>query len=237
MKAKLILITILLQFAVVQLNAQDDKNSPKEKNFGEGIVSIDFGRLFIKELRLSYEHPISKKSGGLFTAAYLFATSNSYSNEQMWYFPLYWNVFNGVYLSYGYIYNGKNEYGFYHGLNVSYFLKFFEKKFYEDFTGSDWNSYVYLESIYRNKFGAEYLFGFKKLMHQGEKVSFAIDVSMGLGVQYRFERKQIWGVSWDHYYFDFDNYRSYGSEYYEREKKFLPLVNLNLKYSFTFKHQ
>ncbi len=227
MKRSLLIGIANLLLMSLSLNAQDSLLLKKE-NY-KNIYSIDILKPFFRQVRLGYEKQVAPNLYLNARVGALFANADTYENEEfIVFFPVYTKVFNGVFASFGYSRNFKGELGYYNGVEISYFLKYFNEKLYFCGTGQSFTSHVDLNSIYRHKFGFLYSFGYRFRVFKGNSFTHLIDMSLGLGAQYRIEIIKTFTTS--DYYQSF----TYVNDPPQITKSFipLPLAEFSLKYAF-----
>ncbi len=234
MSRKLHLGIILIIIANLGLSAQDSLRN-KDDGF-KNIYSVDILRPYVMQFRVGYERVITPQTSLSAKLGTLRAKNDSYTNRSfLTYFPVYGRVFDGFYGALGYYYTLEGDHGLYFGSDISYFFKYFNEKLYLDFTGMDYDSWVYLNSLYRHKFGAMLVAGYKFKLYKGASFLQLLDLSIGIGAQYRWDILTEHGISWQHYNFDFDNYNRFEDPIIIESFKFLPLAEFNLKYSISYK--
>lgn len=233
-RTKWLLILIAMQmfpfFGLAQDNGIDEISPPKN------IISVDIARLCFHQTRISYERLISNRFGLMASGGILFSSTDYYENYGLFQFtPKYGEIFDGYYSALGCSYYLTEEEGFYTGVELSYFHKYFDNKLYYDLHGMDSQSFVFLQNMDRHKFAAKLYVGKRYVFTTKKWVSLAIDFSIAGGLQYRVDNVQTIGRSYGHTSFDFSYYYVYAAPSPRVKTMYLPVVEFNLKASVPFK--
>jgi len=180
----LVLIYLLLLFFSPHLFSQTYDNSAR---YYKNTITLNITRLILREVRLGYERNLDVKNAVRATIGiqYPKAGNNTITTLFLGYFPNYFRVSHGIYISGGYNYIFAPRHHFYISGELYYSYYFYDHKNYNNGSGMNMDLYQSVQSMRLTKSGIKFLIGKKANIFTKDKVGFQFDFFFGLGIQYR----------------------------------------------------